>query len=144
MQATVLPLPPRLLEMMTDGRWPSDHDKAIGQNLKPLIDPERIALAAPGEHNLFLLPPPFYTVRELSEHNDFWRWPEAAPSGIDPDLAVDIGDFGMGSDAPILLDYRESPENPRVLRLLWCENRAENRWITMADDFPAFIEALGL
>jgi hypothetical protein len=32
-------------------------------------------------------------------------------------LSVDIADFGMGSDSPILLDYRPDVSNPAVIRL---------------------------
>jgi hypothetical protein len=68
----------------------------------------------------------------------------AAPEGIDFDLALDIGDFGLGSDAPILLDYRVDAENPRVIRLRWSPGGEDNRWVVMASTFDSFVEALGL
>ena len=40
------------------------------------------------------------------------RFDLAAPAEIDFDLGLVIGNFGLGSDAPILLDYRENPANP--------------------------------
>lgn len=49
----------------------------------------------------------------------------------------------MGSDAPIVLDYRLDAVNPRVLRLLWTIG-AGNRWVVMVPDFATFFAALGL
>jgi len=80
--------------------------EAMAQNLKPLVPKERVEALAPEEQWLYLLPPPFCTVQQLSEANPFWISDMAAPHGIDFDLALEIGDFGLGSDAPILLDYR--------------------------------------
>jgi hypothetical protein len=90
------------------------------------------------------LPPPFVTVRDESESNLFWYSDMAAPRGISFDMSLIIGDFGLGSDAPILLDYRADEANPRVIRLRWSRNGTGNEWVEMAPDFGAFVEALGL
>lgn len=63
---------------------------------------------------------------------------------IDFDLAVDIGDFGLGSDAPILLDYRTDTSNPSVIRLKWSLNGIANQWVPMADSIQHFVDVLGL
>jgi hypothetical protein len=136
---------PRLLEELVDaGRWPRNVDEARAQNIKPLVAPELVRRLAPEESNLYLLPPPFHTVREHSQENQFWSWPTTDPDGIDFDLALDIGDFGLGSDAPILLDYREDATNPRVIRLRWSPDGSPNRWVAMAPDFRTFVDVLGL
>jgi len=136
---------PRLLdELVAAGRWPRDSTESLAQNLKPLAPRERIRALAPEEDWLYLLPPPFYTVRHKSEGNPFWLSDMAAPHGIDFDLALDIGDFGLGSDAPILLDYREDAANPRVIRLRWAGSGKANEWVVMAPDFGSFVAALGL
>ena len=57
---------------------------------------------------------------------------------------LDIGDFGLGSDAPILLDYRGDVANPRVIRLRWAGGGKGNEWVVMAPDFSSFVAALGL
>ncbi|AGA28281.1 hypothetical protein Sinac_4062 [Singulisphaera acidiphila DSM 18658] len=93
---------------------------------------------------IFLFAPPFHTVRERASSNPYWMDPLAAPSEIDFDLALDIGDFGLGSDAPILLDYREDPEMPRVIRLRWPPDGCANHWVMMAPDFEMFVRELGL
>lgn len=136
---------PRLLdESVAAGRWPRDSKEAMAQNLKSLATPERIQTLAPEERWLYLLPPPFCTVRQKSEGNPFWFSDMAAPHGIDFDSALDIGDFGLGSDAPILLDYRADSTNPRVIRLRWSDNGKANEWVVMAPDFGSFVTALGL
>lgn len=136
---------PRLLkELVAAGRWPRNSAEEIAQNLSPLVSPERVRSLAPEESTIYLFPPPFQTVRERSKQNPFWYTPMADPGGIDFDLALDIGDFGLGSDAPILLDYREDASKPRVIRLWWPGNNKSNQWVVMAQDFQSFVEALGL
>ncbi len=139
----MLAVPNLLEELIAAGRWPRDSSEAMAQNLKSRVAPERVRALAPEEDWLYLMPPPFQTVRERSKNNPYWRSPVADPEGIDFDLALDIGDFGIGSDAPILLDYREDASNPRVIRLRW-RNGEPNRWVVMAHSFQHFVEELGL
>ncbi len=140
----MLKIPQLLYELVSAGRWPGNSKEALAQNLKSLAPPDRVARLAVEETIIYLLSPPFHTVRELSLSNDFWNWPKSAPSEIDFDLAIDIGDFGNGSDAPILLDYREDPENPHVIRLRWSPDGGGNHWVLAAPDFKTFVEILGL
>jgi hypothetical protein len=136
---------PRLLDdLLVAGRWSRNSKEAGAQNLKFLVPPERVQALAPEEKLLYLLPPPFYTVRQRSETNPYWFTEMAAPRGIDFDLALDIGDFGLGSDAPILLDYRENATDPRVIRLRWPGDGKANEWVIMAQDFATFVSILGL
>lgn len=140
----MLKLPPLLEDMIQTGRWPATPQAATSQNLKALPSPEDVRRLAPDESIIFLSPPPFHTIRELSKTNDFWNWPQTDPSGIDFDLAIVIGDFGLGSDSPILLDYRANADSPKVIRLQWSNTGEDNRWVHMADDFATFVEVLGL
>jgi hypothetical protein len=136
---------PRLLErMLSSGRWPRNKADAGAQNIKPLVAPELVRRLAAEENTIYLLPPPFPTIRERCREGPFWTSPDAGPDGIDFDLALDIGDFGLGSDAPILLDYRQDINNPRVIRLRWSSDGGANRWVVMAPDFASFVEVLGL
>jgi hypothetical protein len=140
----MLEVPQLLYELLASGRWPRDASEAQAQNLKPLVALERLRALAPEEQNIFLFPPPFSTVRQQCAFEEFWTWPVAAPDGIDFDLALVIGDFGLGSDAPILLDYREDAANPRVLRLRWSAHGRDNKWVLMAPDFRSFVDGLGI
>jgi len=91
--------------------------------------------------------PPFPTVakrRQDPRQIEFWD-KFAAPEGISPELSVDIGGFELGSDSPILLDFREDPKNPTVVRLKW--RKAEglpNVWVRCAGSFDEFADMLGL
>lgn len=140
----MLRVPLLLDELLVSGRWPRDEKEANAQNIKALASQERVMALAPEEQWLILLPPPFYTIRQKSVGNRFWTWDMAAPHGIDFDLALDIGDFGLGSDAPILLDYRENKATPRVIRLRWSPDGKTNEWVIMAPDFASFVASLGL
>ena len=103
--------PPVLLEeLLAEGRWPRTVEEQQRQNLsQPLVPAERVKRLAPEESEIFLLAPPFRTVREYASSDsrryrvDWWVDPIAAPSEIDFDLSLDIGDFGPGTDASILL-----------------------------------------
>jgi hypothetical protein len=138
----MLTLPLLLTEMIAAGRWPRNSREAMAQNNRPLVTRERLRAVVAEEDWLYLHCPPFHTVRELSLRNWFWTDPMANPDGIAFDLAIEIGDFGLGSDAPILLDYRQDPNNPRVIRLKW--SRDGNHWVEMSPDLNAFVNLLGL
>ncbi|VTR96267.1 Putative integron gene cassette protein OS=uncultured bacterium GN=ORF1 PE=4 SV=1 [Gemmata massiliana] len=140
-----LAIPALLLEALETGRWPRTADEVNRQNLKSLVPEERIQALAPGESSICLYPPPFATVAMSlvgEGANFYYRF--GALDQLVPEAAIDIGDFGLGSDAPIFLDYRESPNNPRVIRLCWSEGGRSNTWKVMAPDFPSFMKALGL
>jgi len=62
----------------------------------------------------------------------------------DPERALLIGDFGLGSDSPIILDYARNPSRPPVLRLRWGPQGQGNEWVQGACDFEEFAEVLGL
>ncbi len=120
-----LPLPKELQELITDGLWPSDNQSAQRQNLYPLLSEEVVCRFAPDEQTIFLYPHPFATVAEARGQNKYWQDERSALNEIEPEQALIIGDFGVGSDAPIILDYRRG--EPRLLRLQWGE--LENHWL---------------
>jgi hypothetical protein len=139
-----LPIPEALLELVRRGRWPVTAEAELAQNLSPIVPTEIIRAATNDEEGrLFLLSPQsFVRIASLErELASFWNL-HAAPSAIDFARAVVIGDFGLGSDAPIVLDYAANRSSPRVKRLSW--RRAENSWIEMAPDAAAFVTLLGL
>jgi DNA polymerase ligase (LigD)-like protein len=138
----VIEIPQLLTRLIAEGRWPATGADVIEQELSPLVSKDRVSLLAPEETQICLYPPPFHTVRELALDDPFWCEPLSDPSAIDFDQVVAIGDFGIGSDSPILLDCPENFENPRVIRLR-CSER-ENKWVLMAEDFPTFVNVLGL
>ena len=97
---------------------------------------------APGESELFLEPPPFRTLAtEITGNPQFWA-EHGALDEIDPELALVIGDFGLGSDAAIVLDYRRSADEPAVLGLAWSDEG--NHWVELAASFDEFVRLLRL
>jgi hypothetical protein len=124
------------------------------QQLKPTIPEERVRQFAAEESLICLQPPPFPTIAQ--EHRewvasqerrrggswDFWER-FGALDQIDPDRALIIGDFGLGSDSPVILDFARNPTNPPVLRLRWGPDQ-RNDWVKGARDFDEFVEILGL
>lgn len=137
-------LPEELVALIEAGKWPRNLHEANQQNLRSLAPEERIQLLAPEECRLFLYYPPFGTAASIlsrEEVGGFYRR-FGAVDQIVPEATVEIGDFGLGSDAPIALDYRNGPTEPRVIRLLWATGG--NRWVEMAPDFRTFAEVLGL
>jgi hypothetical protein len=151
-----LSLPKRLLTLIDSGFWPRTPDEAKRQGLRGFVSKERIQFFAPEQDQIHLLSPPFMTVATRMVHNKFWsRF--GALEQISPELSVDIADFGMGSDSPILLDYRPDVSNPAVIRLklnpVLGETLASGRkrvvgwanvWLRCADTFDAFADMLGL
>lgn len=127
---------------MAKGLWPATEDFAKASP----IAPERVRRFAGGESQIFL-------------HTSFWRiadenqgkytvfWEKfGALHEISQEQAIVIGDFGPGSDAPIILDCRNGCDNPPVLYLRWIINQGKKRtsWIVGADTFDAFVAMLGL
>ena len=55
--------------------------------------------------------------------NRFWTDYSTSLHEINPDLSLILGDFGIGSDSALILDYRQSP--PRLLRLKWNHDQME-------------------
>lgn len=143
----VLSLPSALARLIEDGVWPStDGPSMTEQELRPIIPSERVRRFA-AEHSLICLqPPPFLTIAQLQGPkcaDEFWET-FGALDQIVPDKALDIGDFGLGSDSAIILDFHSNPINPPVLYLQWRERGNGNRWVQGARDFDEFAEMLGL
>lgn len=116
------------------------------QQSRPLVPAERVRLFAEDESLICLAPPPFSTIaqeRDAGGSGDFWpRF--GALDQIEPEKALSIGDFGLGSDSPIVLDYARDAMNPPVLRLRWRSRDGANEWVQGARDFDEFATMLGL
>jgi hypothetical protein len=104
-----LPLPKRLVKLIETGRWPSTHEEELRQNIRSLVPKGRIQSFAPEQDRIYLFRPPFRTIaqRMSGAEADFWsKW--GALGELSPDLALDLGDFGLGADSAIVLDYRRT------------------------------------
>jgi hypothetical protein len=105
----------------------------------------RVRRFAKEESLICLQPPPFTTIAQQQAAggtDGFWKR-FGALDQIVPEKALIIGDFGLGSDSPIILDFARNASNPPVLRLRWGPNRC-NEWVQGARDFDEFAAMLGL
>jgi len=93
------------------------------------------------------MPPPFRTIADHAKGKMlplFWS-KYGALDVISPRDALVIGDFGIGSDAPIILYYREGTSRPPVLWLRWEKDEPKRTtWVKGADDFDEFADLLQL
>ena len=137
----LLNIPNALKTLLENGFWPQNSTEAVRQNLKCLVEKRLIHRIASDEEDIYFLPPPFYTVKEVMvSESTFWAHPQSAVHEIDPELTLLIGDFGLGSDALLALDYRHSSLEPKVIRLQW--SRSGNHWVEVAQNFDAFVTML--
>jgi hypothetical protein len=145
-----LPVPNAIAELIKTGRWDCGHDFPMPGALRDAV-PERLWRSP----QVYLEPPPFRTIAEWmeDEREEWWRRPVAAVSQLDPNLAVVIADFGMGSDTPVVLDYRSSFDQPIVRYLFWSPDYPSsqkfldfvgNSWEILAPTPEAFLALLGL
>jgi hypothetical protein len=127
-----LPLPQTLVDAITEGQWRNPGTDAL----------RRVFREAPVD-------PTFYGFRRLERENARWRKEDdpayfgrpdgkQPPGDIDPEQSLLIGD--MGPDLPIALDFRASPDDPRVLYL----HSGGDSWITIAASFEELLVKLGL
>ena len=150
---------------------PDDDLEERTQRLKeygpPLVPVDRVRLIHPTYNHLALYPPPFLTIRQRhhrtqqqDEDDREWNvrgpvdWDFWMPGQIDLDKAIEIADFGDGSEQPIILDYQVDPSEPNVRRLEWNRLRSEgpggptltwaNQWVEAAPSFDDFARLLGL
>ena len=142
------PIPALLDQLLSSGKWPTDAQKAMAQNLRPLASPDRVRLFAPEEDLIYLNAPPFRTIADEMRAasaivvNEFWKR-FGALNQIVPEKALILGDFGLGSDAPIILDYARHACDPPVLRLRYAGDGSTD-WVQGARNFEEFATMLGL
>ncbi len=142
-----LAIPTLLTDLIAAGVWPADSRSAMRQNLRSLIPPERVRRFAPEEDKIYLQAPPFITVaREVAASSavvlrDYWER-FGALDQIVPEQALILGDFGLGSDAPIVLNFAADPLHPPVFRLRWGPDQ-RNKWVQGASTFEEFVNILG-
>ncbi len=141
------PLPDGLARLLAAGVWPSAAGPSKNaQERHPIISADRVREFAADETLICLQPPPFPTIAEERAKGGaghFWER-HGALDQIDPERALIIGDFGIGSDSPIILDYARNRSSPPVLRLRWGARGQRNEWVQGARDFNQFSEMLGL
>lgn len=136
------PLPALPEHLIGTEFWPT-WETVNRQNLDCLVAKHLVQRFAPDEERIHFNAPPFRTVAQrVASGERFWTSEEAHPAGISFEACVVIGDFGLGSDAPIVLDYDVAPEMPRVRRLQSASSG--NRWVLAAESFAEMCRILEL
>lgn len=133
-------IPDQLQAMLAEGRWPRTADEAAKQNLHSRVPEDRNRRL----RRVYLYAPPFHTLARVVAGGDGFYSRFGALHELVPELSVAIADFGLGADAPILLDYRAGPTEPRVIHLEWADRGDANYWVVMAENFAEFVDLLGL
>ena len=129
---------PLISRLIDEGVWPTGNLNNISE--------AAVHSVAPGEERICLLQPEnFRTVEEEATNGvvEFWR-EFGALTEIAPANFIIVGDFGLGSDAPIIVDTDQESPDPKVLRLQWkCESHtAITHWVPFFDrlsDFATFL-----
>ncbi|GAB2919437.1 SMI1/KNR4 family protein [Streptomyces mayteni] len=117
-----LVVPPPLTELIRSGRWvPPRDDRVLAE----------VFGEAPEQ-------PEFYGRAMLVRQNTSWQaLPADQVAGIDTARTIVIGD--LGPDMPFVLDYRTSPDDPRVLYL---GGPGDFRWRQVAANVGELIDRL--
>jgi hypothetical protein len=140
-------IPGRILTLLEAGIWPRTPDEAGKQNLQSLVPKEIIRRFHPKANGIYFYPPPFHSLASLASGPVDRFWSEfGALEEISPEASIEIADFGVGFDSPILLDYRNGPTDPCVIRLCWSREKgvSNTNWVQCADSFDSFADMLGL
>ena len=142
MEKTKLEIPKEIQKLINSGVWPKDDKESMRQNVHMLISKENLKKIAPDEEDIYFYPPPFQTVKSAIEANkEFWI-EYGAIDQLQIDKCLIIGDFGLGSDAAIILDYSEAISKPVVKRQVW--KKDGNTWEKVASNFKEFINKIEL
>lgn len=135
-------IPIEIRSLIESGIWPKNEKESIRQNIHILISKENLKKIAPDEEYIYFYPPPFEIVESsIEKQKEFWIEYGAIDS-IVPEKCIIIGDFGLGSDAAIILDYSEDKKKPSVKRQVW--SKEGNYWEIMANSFSDFIKLIEL
>jgi hypothetical protein len=138
-----LKIPDDIVRLIENGWWPTK-DNAMHQNLVCLVKSDKVRKISKDEKSIYFFPPPFRRLVKCIDNNPrFWLSSTAALREIDPFKAIDIADFGLGSDSPILLDYRKNQENPAVIYLKYSKHN-KTHWMKCAESFSEFLKILDI
>ncbi len=130
-------LPESLRELVAAGQWEGEgqlHDARI---------PAEVAQRWDADSSWINLWTPFKLSDEVAGNRVFWDEFGALTMINTDDYAI-IGDFGPGSDSPIVVAIGKRPAH--VMRLAWSASgdgkTTTNRWEVIADNFDSFLEVI--
>jgi len=131
--------PARLTSLIDTGFWPLDDADCRIQNSFPTMYGRVPSGWAFEDEDLYLYRPPFRSVARHASSGVGWReLPRATRKNLRATLV--IGDFGLGSDSLIFIDFNTSPSSVKRLTT-WGQ---ELRLCDLAKTFDAFADQLAL
>ena len=101
-------MPALVDDLLRQGRWPDSRAR------RPTVAGRLVEEIMHGESEIWLSAPPFHTV---DRDNLEWFEQFRESDHIEFARAVIIGDFGPGSDAPIVLDFSSEPAEGKALQI---------------------------
>jgi hypothetical protein len=151
MSSASVAVPALISDLVERGIWPATPDAARALT----FDPDVVRSVSADEHALWLSPPPFNV---LAADNPDWFDQFRRPDELDYNTALILGDFGPGSDNPIVLDTSSSPQRVVALSFTALPNpavgakprpdganyRIEGRWVVLAPTLEQFVVDIGL
>jgi len=141
-----LHIPSSLIELIENGVWPNSLESQRKQRLNPKIAKEDVKKISPEDDCIELMRHPFHTIQdEVDGGNEFWTTYLSNVGEIEYDKALIIADFGLGSDSPIILYYKESI-SPTVMYLKWSGNgkNISHSWVQTHSSFEKFAADVGI
>ncbi|MCP4306163.1 MAG: hypothetical protein GY788_15065 [bacterium] len=130
-------LPEPLRELVAAGEWEGEGQLRDGRI------PVEVAQRWDPDSSWINLWTPITLSDEVAGNRAFWG-EFGALSTINTDDYAIIGDFGPGSDSPLVVALGKQPAH--VMRLAWSTsgdgNTTTNRWEVIADDFDSFLVSI--
>lgn len=149
MQIHGLKIPETLCRLIESGIWPNADtpwQEINRQDCDPILGVEAAHALSPEDNRIVMMKPPFHTIAdEVAGGNKFWVTGVTNATEIDYEKAVVIADFGIGSDSPIILLYRDM-DPPIIMYLRWSGNgnNIQHKWTQTHESFEDFAVAVGL
>lgn len=132
--------------MIEAGTWPGTRAAVMAQSEFPIVPNDVVSAVIPGEERIYFFSPPFLTAQQASEGGE--EYPIGPDDTSIPDLGqlLVIGDFGLGSESSLLLDYSQPDSKPRVARLVSfaVPDGYDNQYSILAESFAEFCQLVGL
>ncbi len=138
--------PPLLMELINTGRWKQPSDETIKRVIPFLQEPLDFLLdieAMQRESTSFRADSP--EMSELFHEYRGSKIPERELPWLDVDKALFIAvNRVSGADLGIVLDYRTSLEDPRVVASDWLSGGSTHHWREVESRFSEFVRKLGI
>ena len=135
-------LPTELEDLIADGHWPTEGRHVKSQNSEAIIPRELVRQVFPDESLFCFCLPPFPALSEI-QGEEVWRSETARPDQLNHSTALVLGDFELGSDSAVILDYEADALDPPVKWLRY-EGYSHTYWDTACKNFRELSDRLKL